>query len=277
MNKQYAYIIAIHFIVSFSSIGLAQMQGPDFLIIGAQKCGTTSLYNYLIEHPNIIPAIEKKINFFTSHFSKDVEWYQAQLNFKLKKDNLLIGEATPYYFFHPLVPQRVAQLFPDVKLIVLLRNPAQRAFSNYKHNTRTGKEKLSFEQAINSETERLQGEREKMLADATYQSRNYKQYSYLARGIYIDQIKHWMNYFPKEQFLIIQSEEFFADPEAILKKVHTFLGIQHYPLNNYSRYNPDPDSIKPDEKVMTQLADYFRPYNKALEEFLGRKFNWDEE
>ncbi len=277
MRKQHAYLIAIHFIISFSSIGLAQMRGPDFLIIGAQKCGTTSLYRYLIKHPNIIPAVKKGIHFFDNQFSNDIQWYLEQLNFELKKDNLLIGEASPYYLFHPLVPQRIAQSFPHVKLIILLRNPIQRAFSHYKHIKKERNEQLDFEQAIKSESQRLNGEREKILANERYYSSNYRRYSYCARGIYIDQIKYWINYFPREQFLIIQSEEFFADPEATLKQVHEFLSIPHYPLNHYPKHNYHPSTIAPDKKIMTQLADYFRPYNKVLEEFLGRKFNWDKD
>jgi len=277
MYKQQAYVIAINFIVFFSNIGLAQTWGPCFLIIGAAKCGTTSLYNYLVKHPHISPAIKKEVHFFDINFSKGFEWYQTQLNCASKKDNLLIGEASACYLFHPLAPRRIAQSFPQVKLIILLRNPTQRAFSHYRHMVRRGIEKLNFEQAINSESQRLNGEREKMLANERYNSSNYRKHSYCTRGIYIDQIKHWMRYFPKEQFLIIKSEDLFAQPENILKQVHTFLGIPPCPLNNYPKHQYHPSPVPLDKEVRDQLTDFFRPYDKALEEFLDRKFDWDQE
>src|SRR2546423_13513556 len=114
---------------------------PDFLIIGGQKCGTTSLYYYLIEHPNIAPAVRKQMHFFDNRFKKGFGWYKS--NFPtifskwyktfLHKQKFVSGEATPYYLFHPLAASRVHQFLPDVKLIVLLRNPVNRAYSHYNH------------------------------------------------------------------------------------------------------------------------------------------------
>ncbi len=296
MRKQRAYLIIIHFIISFFTIIAIYFiisffntdldQGPDFLIIGAQKCGTASLYSYLIKHPSMakstekkITFLEKEINFFTLYFSKGAKWYQEQLTNNSSNSELLTGEATPEYICDPKVPALVAKLYPKVKLIVLLRNPSERAFSHYKLNIRKEREELSFHQAIDSETERLQGQKEKILPEDNPSPRKrytYRElYNYRERGKYVDQIKHWMTYFPKEQFLIIKSEDFFANPEIILKQVHEFLGIPHYPLNNYPRHNYHPSTIKRDEKTIAQLADFFHPHNKALEDFLGRKFNWD--
>jgi len=208
---------------------------PDFIIIGAQRGGTTSLYNYLVEHPGIGTASIKEIHFFdTHHFKQGRAWYRAhfpssvQKYFvkRVRKFDFLTGEASPYYLFHPHAPARVAAMLPKVKLIVMLRNPADRAYSHFYHEVAGKHEKLSsFEEAIDCEEKRLAGELEKMQRDAHYQSFNHRHFSYLARGIYIDQLTVWMNSFPKEQLLLLRSEDFYADPGAILKRTLAFLNL----------------------------------------------------
>ncbi|HEY9295730.1 MAG TPA: sulfotransferase domain-containing protein, partial [Phormidium sp.] len=163
---------------------------PDFIIIGAQKCGTTSLYEYLIQHPQILAASKKEVHFFDLNFAKGVDWYRQQ--FKPVSQKSITGEASPYYIFHPLVPQRIYQLFPQVKLIVLLRNPVERAISHYYHEVRLGFEDLGLEDAIAQEPARLEGETAKILADETYYSYNHQHYTYLSRGVYVEQLNNWM-------------------------------------------------------------------------------------
>ncbi len=275
MYKKYIYFIAVYLILSFSNINLAQNLKLDFLIIGAPKCGTTSLYYYLKWHPNILHT-RKQVSFFDRNFSKGILWYGMCLG-RIKKKKL-VSESTPHYLFHPLVPQRVAQLFPDIKIIILLRNPVERAFSNYRMNLRQHRETLDFEQAINHEVQVIKRIEEKILIDKRYEDFGYFSYrsrSYCARGMYIYHIKYWMQFFPKEQFLIIKSEDLFAQPDIILKQVHQFLGIPHYPLNEYPECNSHLIAMPIDKKIKDQLADFFRPYNEELEKFLGRKFNWE--
>jgi Sulfotransferase domain len=202
----------------------------DFLIIGAQKCGTTSLYNYLVQHPQIVPALQKEVHFFDFNFDKGLDWYFGQFPNYNPADNLITGEASPYYIFHPLVAKRVHQLFPKVKLIVLLRNPVERAISHYYHEVRLGCEPLCLEEAIASEPIRLQGETEKLIADGTYYSFNHQHYTYLSRGIYVDQLQSWFNLFPREQFLILKSEDLYANPAQVLNKVLEFLEVSPYQL-----------------------------------------------
>ena len=167
---------------------------PHFLIIGAQKCGTTSLYNYLIQHPQVCAASQKNF-IFDIYFQKGLNWYYNQ--FPLIKLNKLIitGEASPYYLFHPHAPKRIAKTLPNVKLIVLLRNPVDRAYSHYYHQVKMKTESLSFRQAIEEENKRLQPELIKMLENENYHSLPYQYYSYLARGRYIEQLQNWMNFF----------------------------------------------------------------------------------
>ncbi|NES96953.1 MAG: sulfotransferase domain-containing protein [Desertifilum sp. SIO1I2] len=241
---------------------------PDFIIIGGQKCGTTSLYNYLIQHPEIAAAATKEVHFFDLQFDKGVEWYQAQF-----PEHGITGEASPYYIFHPLVPQRIHQLYPNVKLIALLRDPVARTISHYFHEVRLGFEELSLESAIAAETTRLQGETEKMIADGSYYSFNHQHYTYRSRSLYLDQLKCWHQYFPSDQLLILESEEFYRNPALVVNQVFEFLQLPPYQLAQYNIYNMG-DYSQVSETILHQLGDSFQLYNQQLAAYLGREFTW---
>lgn len=259
---------------------------PDFLIIGTQRGGTTSLYNYLEAHPCIAAATTKEIHFFDRKYHKGLTWYRGHFPTSIEKyyaqrlrnRTFLTGEATPSYLFHPHVPTRVAEVLPHVKLIVLLRNPIDRAYSQYYHVVKHGYATASFEESISQETELIATEREKILQDEHYQSHAYNHSSYLSRSIYVDQLQVWMNLFPKEQFLILKSEDFYADPAATFKRVLSFLEVPETQLevneNEYKQYNNNAYS-KMDPALRKQLIEYFEPHNARLYEFLGVDFGWD--
>jgi hypothetical protein len=255
---------------------------PNYIIIGAQRCGTTSLHNYLVEHPHIIPAVQKEVHFFDMKFHKGTLWYRAHFPAWLHKyyvkfsrqQALITGEGSPYYIFHPLVPGRIAKTLPQVKLIVLLRNPVDRAYSHYWLAVRRRKETCSFEEALKCEPERLQGEREKIINFETYHSHAYQLHSYLARGIYVDQLKVWRALFPSEQMLILCSEEFYADPPASMNRVFAFLGLPAWTLKDYNPYQAG-DYPQMNPIIRKQLVDYFRPHNERLFNYLGLDFDWD--
>ena len=259
----------------------AQLNGefflePSFLIIGGQKCGTTSLYNYLIQHPNHMAASKKEIHFFSTNYDKGDEWYKSHFP-RTKafgnKTDVITGEATPYYIFHPHSPARVSKTLPHVKIIVMLRDPVERAFSHYKHHVKLKVEPLTFANAIKAEPERLMGELDKMVQDESYDSYNLQMYSYLARGVYVDQLKRWLDYYPKEQFLILQSEDFFRDPAGTFMKTLQFLGLPEFKLMSYKKFNASQVSSI-DQSMREYLTNYFRPYNEDLYELLGSDFDW---
>ncbi|GAC1629308.1 MAG: hypothetical protein NVS4B7_18130 [Ktedonobacteraceae bacterium] len=224
---------------------------PDFIIIGAQKGGTTSLYRYLVEHPNIAPIYVKEPHFLDIYYFKGLGWYRSHFPTAvekyyarhIQKHDLITGEASPYYLFHPQAAKRAAKSLPRTKFIVLLRNPIDRAYSQYQHQVRQPNvEPLSFEEAIDAEEKRLAGEEEKLRQDEKYVSFNHRHYSYLARSTYIKQLPAWMNLFPREQFLILKSEDLY-----------------------------------PPMKIETRarLIEYFKPYNARLYELLERDFGWE--
>ncbi len=259
---------------------------PDFFILGAQKCGTTSLYYYLVTHPSIASAWRKELFFFDSNFQKGLSWYRGQFPFSIRryyaelirKQNFITGEACPNYLFYPNVPKRVAEILPQVKLIVLLRNPVDRAYSHYRHQVARGREKLSFEDAIACEEERTRGDAEKMMTDENYYSYNYTIYSYLERGVYVDQLQRWFRWFSKEQFLIHRSEDLYTNPATIYKQTLEFLNIpdleptKEYAVYNKARYTP---SSTMDPKLRKHLVEYFEPHNLRLYELLDRDFGWN--
>lgn len=265
---------------------------PDFLIIGGQRCGTSSLYYYLTEHPSIVAASTKETHFFDEHFAKGLAWYQAQFPTSMQKSyvenifkrGFITGEGTPYYILYPHTPRRVAEILPKAKIIALLRNPVDRAYSQHWIELRGGFETLSFEEAIKSEEERLAGELDKMMQDETYYSFGYRHHSYLTRGRYIEQLERWLNYFPKGQILVLKSEDLYSNPTAVLKQTFEFLGLPSGDLNkeykNYRRpdkkgYKNKVKTPKMDTATRNHLVDYFKPYNTLLYELLGADFGWD--
>jgi len=241
---------------------------PDFIIIGCQRGGTTSLYNYITNHPDVESASQKELHFFDYKFNRGLHWYKEQF-----PDNKITGEASPYYITHPHAPKRIAQAKSDVKIIALLRNPVDRAYSHYHHEVRIGCEKLSFEEAIKNEHKRLEGEVEKMMKDESYYSYAHQHFTYLERGKYVDQLKNWFKYFNNNQILILPSESFFNNIHISLKKVFEFLNLsvkseiekKIYNLGNYSPLEPD---------IRKELSEYFSPYNKRLYAYLQRDYGW---
>jgi len=261
----------------------------DFLIIGAQKAGTTSLDRYLSQHLQVCTAPQKEVHFFDLKADWGQPWYESQ--FPIDRGNpfevnVRVGEATPYYLFHPAVPERVDALYPDVKLIVLLRDPVERAISHYQHARRLGLETLEFDAAIAAEPERLAGEAMRLLTDETATSFSHQHHSYVARGRYLEQLRCWEQFFPREQFLILSSERFFADPGATLIQVCEFLEIAPIALADYPIYNSRLQDL--DGSVLgdgvgqfdvsvegrSRLTAMFRSANRALFQYLGEDFGW---
>lgn len=254
----------------------ASLRGlPSVLIIGAQKGGTTSLFTYLAQHPDVLPPLTKEVHYFDFNYSRGTEWYRGRFPYshRLRHGSLTL-DASPYYLVHPLVPQRAAQLLPKVKLVALLRNPVERAHSHYQHEVRGGRESLSFAEAIDKESERLAGEEERLRNDPGYYSFNHHRYSYTRRGLYIEQLRHWTQHFPRSQLLIIPSEWLFRDPVAATAAVHDFLDLRPHRLE---RDKPSPKggydrTIQPE--LRARLVSYFEPHNRELYQWLGKEFDW---
>lgn len=248
---------------------------PSVLIIGAQKGGTTSLFNYLVQHPEVLPSLRKEVHYFDFNYDRDVNWYRAHFPYthQLRRGALSL-DASPYYLVHPLVPQRVAQLLPNAKLVAVLRNPVDRALSHYQHEVRGGREPLSFVEAIERERERLGGEEERLRNDPSYYSYSHHRYSYTLRGLYVEQLRRWTEHFPRSQLLILQSEALFRAPADATARVQEFLGLPPHRLQLKRPFVPVSYDRQMPPELRTKLVNYFEPYNRDLYQWLGEEFDW---
>jgi hypothetical protein len=238
---------------------------PGFLIIGTQRGGTTSLFDYLTRHPDVGETLKKEIHFFDLHFHRGLDWYRA--HFPISGAAAIVGEASPSYLLHPEAPSRVHAALPSVTLIALLRNPIDRAWSHYQLNAKRGHEPLAFEEAIAREPERLAG------AAAGAHDESWRLFSYLSRGLYADQLQRWLRFFPREQLLIVKSEDLYRDPAAIYDQTVQRLGLRRWPLQRFrARHAGSYAGMEPETRE--RLAEYFAPHNARLYEMLGRDLDW---
>ena len=254
---------------------------PDFIIIGAQRAGTTSLYNYIINHPWASPAFIKEVHYFDNNFHHGTDWYRAffptilykQYKRIITHNQFVTGESSPFYLCHPHAARRIKTLLPEIKLIVILRNPVDRAYSHYHHHVQLGIESLSFEEAISQEPNRLTGEYEHMVADHDYYSYNYQAYSYLTRGIYADQLTSWFSFFDSSQLLILDFAGLQKTPQNIMGIVNSFLGLPSRELREYPKFH-ESSYLPMKESTRQQLNNYFMPHNHRLSQITGMEYNW---
>jgi len=236
----------------------------DFLIIGAQKSGTTSLYEYLTAHPLIDAAKKKEVHYFNLNHQKGNKWYHQF--FPWNKSHLQ-GEASPYYLFDESVPAKVKAYNPKIKLIVILRDPSERAFSHYRMNVRLGMENLGFLEALNAEDERIKEN------DLLSPTNPQLLYSYKHRGLYSKQLSNWLKHFPREQLMILKYDEFFNTPWNEIQKVYHFLGLADFNechQDFFSNKNIGNIDLSEDAKIL--LRHYFAEPNRKLAQQYGVTF-----
>ena len=248
---------------------------PDFLILGAQRGGTTSLYRYLAEHPAVAPPVRKEIQYFTLHHGRGDHWYRA--HFPIARRDTRTFEATPYYLFHPAAPARAAASIPGAKVIALLRDPVARAFSQWQHNAARGLEHLGFEAALDAEADRLAGEAERLVADPTYRSEAHRLWSYAARGQYAEQLERWLAHYPRDQVLVLRSEDLYDQPRLTYVRTLEFLGLSRVDLDAYPRYTRRVSTARMTEDARRRLLVHFRPHNERLASLLDEDVWWDGE
>lgn len=266
--------VARHAVWKFGSATAGARRLPTFLVIGAQKAGTTALYAYLRWHPAISGPAWKEVSFFDRHFWRGLRWYQGQFPLRTSRRLVAVGEASPSYLFHPLAPQRVAALLPGVKLIAILRDPVERAYSHYQHEVSLGREPLSFEDALAAEEERIAGEVERMSVNPRYFSRAWWDHTYAARGLYAEQLERWFAVFPRRQLLVLTNDDLAERTEETYHRTLEFLGVQPWrPPQGFPRIF-ERAYAEPPAPACAALAARFAEPNRALAELLGRELPW---
>jgi hypothetical protein len=254
---------------------------PDFLIVGSTKCGTTSLFNWLGAHP-FVAETEKEIHFFDMHYDRGADWYRSHFPLETERAAFarehgrpfIVGEGSAAYLANYWAPRRAALLVPDARLIVSLRDPVDRAYSQYHYFRRRGSEPIeTFEEAVDAEEERLRGEAEREAGDRHRHSWRIYRWGYLTISRYAEHIERWLELFPREQFLFLDFDELVTEPQHALDAVHEHLGLparaapELRPLN-VGDYEPLPPETR------ARLDEYFRPHNERLRELTGRDFAW---
>jgi hypothetical protein len=253
---------------------------PRVIIAGAQKAGTTSLFGYLAGHPRCLRPLTKEINFFDQNYARGERWYRMHFPIAARateqsageSEGLFCIEASPHYMFEPQVASRVHQLLPDAKAIFLLRNPVNRAYSHHQHQVRRGQETRSFEQCIALEIE--QRSRASRSPLEHQHPGCQPRLSYLARGVYVEQLQNWRDYFPFEQMLVIEAERMFKDPRLVLDEAIAFLGVESWAPAEFGNLNPGRYGTPMSASARESAAAFFAPHNERLFQFQGRRFDW---
>jgi len=246
---------------------------PDFIISGTVRSGTTSLYYNICEHPSVLPADYDEIGFFDSNYHLGINWYRSmfptekEMERVKKETNFAItGEDTPFYFWKKEAAERILKDIPNSKIIIIFRNPVDRAYSNYHLGIRKKTEKLSFEDAIDEEMNFLEKHSFRESVD--------RRRSYLSKGFYESQIKIWFNVFPREKIHILSTEDMQKNPEKTLLKIFQFLGIPNYTLKNPQKQKSS-EYKKMDDKTREILLNFYKPYNEKFFQIIQERFDWN--
>ena len=276
---------------------------PSFLILGGSRSGNTSLFAYLTEHPNIMPGSLKAFFFFQYFTNNKTSFYRSQ--FPIKRKNLITCDSTSSYFVHPLIPARVHKLLPSAKLIVILRNPVERAYSEFHYTVALGLELTeNFEDVIKSELKRIEIGNKKPELKIENTNYNHFAFSHLRDGLYVQHLERWLKFFPNEQLLVLHTKDLSTNFDNTLAKTFEFLNLPKYQIENRIEKNKI-DKIRPlsgherniykniDSKTRTLfnvqnypeiksetrkfLQDFFRPHNEKLFKMIGKRFDWNDE
>jgi hypothetical protein len=246
---------------------------PSFLICGGQRCGTTSLYRALAAHPDVVKAVlHKGVHYFDIGYDRGERWYRA--HFPLRQQGKQTFESSPYYMYHPLAMTRIANDLPDVKIVVLLRDPVERAYSQHAHEIARGFEpELDFATALALEESRMDGVVERLTTDPAYYSFSHQHHAYRGRGEYIEYLEPMAALLGRDRIHVVDSGTFFAAPERAYDAVLDFLGLARGFYPPFEKHNARPRTVL-DDRVRQDLETHFVPFDKRLEDWLGWRPSW---
>lgn len=248
---------------------------PGLLIIGAQKSGTTSLFRYLISHPQVLPGTVKEVRYFNAHSERGLHWYRSHFPLRHFGWSVAAGrepitvDASTAYLFSSEAPARISNDLSDARFVALLRDPVDRAWSHYRHSVREGHEELGFGEALAQEETRITRYRSALAAgEPVFRTLSF--HTYKARGRYVEQLERWFSAFDRDRFCILRSEALFADPQGVTNRVLSFLGMDPVQIGNPGAYNAGSTGAM-SAAQREGLQKYFEPYNQRLYDLLG----WD--
>jgi hypothetical protein len=277
--KRAAQALAVH---GYGRLTSRLRAVPNVLIAGGQRCGTTSMYRALAQHPAAFkPNLHKGVHFFDMHYDRGLGWYRA--HFPARRTVAatatrlgvapVVFESSPYYGFHPLCAQRIDADLPGVRLLVLIRDPVERAYSAHAHELARGYETEPFERALELEPARLEGEEARLLADPTYSSHAHQHQAYVLRGQYVDALRRLEKVLGRDRLHVVDSEQFFTEPAEAFAGVLEFLGLPAHDGIRFEQHNARPRSPMAPE-LRERLEAHFRPYDEELAQWLGWRPTW---
>jgi sulfotransferase family protein len=258
---------------------------PSFLICGGQRCGTTSMYRALAQHPAVLKAVlHKGVHYFDVSYRRGPRWYRGHFPLRRTAERVsrrLDGvpvqtfESSPYYMYHPLAASRLARDLPGVKLLVLVRDPVERAYSQHAHEFARGFEsEPDFARALALEPARLRGQTERLATDPNAYSFAHQHHAYRARGEYIRYLQRICAVVDRERIHVVDSEQFFARPAAVYDEVLDFLELPSLGHPTFEQHNARPRSTPIDPGLRAELAAHYAPFDQRLAQWLGRELAW---
>ena len=255
---------------------------PNFIVIGVGRGATTTLHHNLSKNPCLHSAAYDEAGFFDDNFHLGESWYRSLFPTKFTKNKIIKNynhflsyEVTPSYIRKPWVARRIKKLLPNVKLIAILRNPVDRAYSHYNMGVNESNHKRSFEEVIKMDLDLLERSKESKSDSDTY-FKTIVEKSYLARGFYAEQLKFWFKLFDKKQIHITTTENLAANPNETFNEIFNFLDIANFKISNLE--NKRKGNYSPlDKDIKFQLTSFFKPYNEELYKLIGKNFNWNDE
>jgi hypothetical protein len=255
---------------------------PSFLIAGGQRCGTTSMYKALTQHPAVLPAVmHKGAHYFDVNYDRPMSWYRAHFPLlatarRHRYDGTppITGESSPYYMFHPLAAERFARDIPGVRVIVLVRDPVERAYSAHAHELARGfEDQASFEAALELEAERLRDQDQWLREHPTGRSYSHQHHGYLTRGRYIDYLERLESHLGRDRIHVVDSGDFFVEPDTTFDATTKFLGLPSVPHPVFAKHNSRERSAM-SEQLRADLTAHFAPYDERLAKWLGWTPSW---
>ena len=251
---------------------------PDFIVIGAAKSGTTSLYHYLAQHPCIASSSYDELGYFDDNYHLGINWYKSFFPTKFTKNKIikkygkfLTYDVTPGYFQNPWCIKRMCKTLPDVKLILVLRNPVDRTYSHYQSSTKRGmKTKIPFRDLLDRDLKTYE-----QIKNDDNEYLNFILNSYIGPSIYVRLVKEWLRCFSLEQLLIFSTEELAKNPDEVFSRIFDFLNVKEQKINTKSRHNVEVYDTSLDSNLRQRLIDFFRPHNEELFNTINQRFDWD--
>ncbi|MCR9231779.1 sulfotransferase family protein [Gimesia chilikensis] len=248
---------------------------PAFVIGGGQRCGSTSLYHLMDAHPDIYMAkpIRPEPKFFLKDptAGRDKSWY-LETYFSDWSNELVAGEKSTSYLETTGVVHRIRDMFPEMKVIFILRNPIERAISNYRFSKKHGLETLSFDQAISQEDRRLKTQ--------DYPDLSTNPFAYQRRGLYADMLKPFIQELPAGQLKIVSFDDLKARPESVLSELYEFVGVdsKFRPAGLHEKHNAhSQDNLRISHETLDRMLNFFLEPNQRLETILGQNLGaWND-